>query len=158
MRAAYPNQLDYAGVIHVNALSSRICTLHTNPYHGGVAQMVERSLSMREAQGSIPCSSTFFVTCYQACSKPDFEFETPGTMSSINASGADTTKNCLCSRRKQKETKDGTEGSPRLSHSPGTTRTSGKIKRCLDRGSNTGPLDLQSNALPTELSKQLHGG
>ena len=120
--------------------------------------MVERSLSMREAQGSIPCSSTFFVTCYQACSKPDFEFETPGTMSSINASGADTTKNCLSSRRKQKETKDGTEGSPRLSHSPGTTRTSGKIKRCLDRGSNTGPLDLQSNALPTELSKQLLGG
>jgi hypothetical protein len=26
---------------------------------------------------------------------------------------------------------------------------------CLDRGSNTGPLDLQSNALPTELSKQV---
>ena len=26
---------------------------------GGVAQMVERTLSMREAQGSIPCSSTF---------------------------------------------------------------------------------------------------
>jgi hypothetical protein len=30
-----------------------------------------------------------------------------------------------------------------------------KQKMCLDRGSNTGPLDLQSNALPTELSKQL---
>lgn len=28
-------------------------------------------------------------------------------------------------------------------------------KSCLDRGSNTGPLDLQSNALPTELSKQV---
>ena len=28
-------------------------------------------------------------------------------------------------------------------------------KTCLDRGSNTGPLDLQSNALPTELSKQV---
>ena len=27
---------------------------------GGVAQMVERTLSMREAQGSIPCSSIFF--------------------------------------------------------------------------------------------------
>ena len=26
---------------------------------GGVAQMVERSLSMREVQGSIPCISTF---------------------------------------------------------------------------------------------------
>ena len=30
-------------------------------------------------------------------------------------------------------------------------------RTCLDRGSNTGPLDLQSNALPTELSKRLHG-
>ena len=29
---------------------------------GGVAQMVERTLSMREAQGSIPCSSTLFST------------------------------------------------------------------------------------------------
>ena len=28
-------------------------------------------------------------------------------------------------------------------------------QKCLDRGSNTGPLDLQSNALPTELSKQV---
>ena len=27
---------------------------------GGVAQMVERMLSMHEAQGSIPCSSTVF--------------------------------------------------------------------------------------------------
>ena len=26
------------------------------------------------------------------------------------------------------------------------------LARCADRGSNTGPLDLQSNALPTELS------
>jgi hypothetical protein len=32
-----------------------------NTYLGGVAQMVERTLSMREAQGSIPCSSTFFI-------------------------------------------------------------------------------------------------
>jgi hypothetical protein len=40
----------------------------------------------------------------------------------------------------------------------GTTRSNAKKKRCLDRGSNTGPLDLQSNALPTELSKQLYGG
>ena len=28
-------------------------------HRGGVAQMVERSLSMREVQGSIPCISTF---------------------------------------------------------------------------------------------------
>ena len=40
-------------------------------------------------------------------------------------------------------------------HRPARTT---KKKRCLDRGSNTGPLDLQSNALPTELSKQLYGG
>ena len=35
---------------------SRVC--------GGVAQMVERMLCMHEAQGSIPCSSTFchFIT------------------------------------------------------------------------------------------------
>ena len=33
----------------------------SGPYsdNGGVAQMVERSLSMREVQGSIPCISTF---------------------------------------------------------------------------------------------------
>jgi hypothetical protein len=30
---------------------------------GVVAQMVERTLSMREAQGSIPCYSTFFFAC-----------------------------------------------------------------------------------------------
>ena len=28
-----------------------------------------------------------------------------------------------------------------------------KIKKCLDRGSNAGPSDLQSDALPTELSR-----
>ena len=28
-------------------------------------------------------------------------------------------------------------------------------KNCRDPGSNRGPLDLQSNALPTELSRQL---
>jgi hypothetical protein len=48
----------------VIVLRTRFSTLPPIPYHGGVAQMVERSLSMREAQGSIPCSSTFFVTCY----------------------------------------------------------------------------------------------
>lgn len=31
---------------------------------GGVAQMVERMLSMHEAQGSIPCSSTLFVVLF----------------------------------------------------------------------------------------------
>ena len=70
---------------------------------GGVAQMVERLLSMQEAQGSIPCSSTMFFV---------FVFLSP----------------------------------PKV-----------KKNRCLDRGSNTGPLDLQSNALPTELSKHVGG-
>jgi hypothetical protein len=51
----------------VSALSYLLTLYILIPYHGGVAQMVERSLSMREAQGSIPCSSTFFVTCW-ACS------------------------------------------------------------------------------------------
>ena len=31
-----------------------------------------------------------------------------------------------------------------------------KVKRCPDPGSNRGPLDLQSNALPTELSRQVN--
>ncbi len=31
---------------------------------GGVAQMVERSLSMREVRGSIPCTSKFFSQLY----------------------------------------------------------------------------------------------
>ena len=48
-------------------------------------------------------------------------------------------------------------GIKNLPHRSGTKRTNDKKKRCLDRGSNTGPLDLQSNALPTELSKQLYG-
>ena len=30
-----------------------------------------------------------------------------------------------------------------------------KMTTCRDPGSNRGPLDLQSNALPTELSRQL---
>ena len=43
-----------------------------------------------------------------------------------------------------------------MEHRSGTKRANAEKKRCLDRGSNTGPLDLQSNALPTELSKQLY--
>ena len=34
-------------------------SLSTLVFNGGVAQMVERLLRMQEAQGSIPCSSTF---------------------------------------------------------------------------------------------------
>jgi hypothetical protein len=34
---------------------------------GGVAQMVERSLSMREVQGSIPCISMFSRTAWLVC-------------------------------------------------------------------------------------------
>ena len=43
----------------VKRSGSRHHLLHSQP--GGVAQVVERLLSMQEAQGSIPCSSTFFV-------------------------------------------------------------------------------------------------
>jgi hypothetical protein len=34
--------------------------LHKEASEGGVAQMVERSLSMREVRGSIPCTSITF--------------------------------------------------------------------------------------------------
>ena len=37
---------------------------------GGVAQMVERLLSMQEAQGSIPCSSTIFFSFRFFLSRP----------------------------------------------------------------------------------------
>ncbi|KAI5166929.1 hypothetical protein NEAUS04_2624, partial [Nematocida ausubeli] len=33
-----------------------------------------------------------------------------------------------------------------------------KTKRCRLSGSNQGPLDLQSNALPTELSRHINYG
>lgn len=39
---------------HVQASDRRFCHMSI---HGAVAQMVERSLCMREVQGSIPCSS-----------------------------------------------------------------------------------------------------
>jgi hypothetical protein len=81
---------------------------------GGVAQMVERLLSMQEAQGSIPCSSTafLFVLPLHSC-----------TYLRVSLDRTSTNKS------EQKVT-------------------------CRDRGSNTGPLDLQSNALPTELSQR----
>jgi hypothetical protein len=73
----------------VNALRSALSRLHTIPYHGGVAQMVERLLSMQEAQGSIPCSSTFFVTCYHRLASTGFRIQNPGSVRrSLNASGA----------------------------------------------------------------------
>ena len=34
---------------------------------GGVAQMVERSLSMREVPGSIPGASRTFILCFRTC-------------------------------------------------------------------------------------------
>jgi hypothetical protein len=41
-----------------------------------------------------------------------------------------------------------------LNHSDTTSPRTPTKKMCRNRGSNTGPLDLQSNALPTELSQQ----
>ena len=65
---------------------------------GDVAQMVERVLSMHEAQGSIPCFSTFFLPFSRYCVR----------------------------------------------------RCSSVKKKCLDRGSNTGPLDdTHANRHPT---------
>ena len=46
-----------------------IAPLRLSMKDGGVAQMVERTLSMREAQGSIPCSSTFFFCSFAAVQK-----------------------------------------------------------------------------------------
>ena len=89
--------------------------------------MVERMLSMHEAQGSIPCSSTFFAH-----------------MGSEKENHSDQLNIDRKTRReKQWESKV-------------YYMQKGYNQRCLDRGSNTGPLDLQSNALPTELSKQLY--
>lgn len=44
---------------HIEALTTFV-DVDEGVQDGGVAQMVERMLSMHEAQGSIPCSSTFF--------------------------------------------------------------------------------------------------
>ena len=44
---------------HIEALTTFV--VGEDVQDGGVAQMVERMLSMHEAQGSIPCSSTFFA-------------------------------------------------------------------------------------------------
>ncbi len=43
--------------------------------NGGVAQMVERSLSMREVQGSIPCISIFY---YPVARSNCFQFQLGG--------------------------------------------------------------------------------
>ena len=64
MRTMYPDQLDYAGgdqksMTHIEGLTTFV-DVDEGVQDGGVAQMVERMLSMHEAQGSIPCSSTFF--------------------------------------------------------------------------------------------------
>jgi hypothetical protein len=106
-------------------------------YHGGVAQMVERMLSMHEAQGSIPCSSTFFLPTRLA---PAVFLPVDAT---LDSPGSD--KPASTDRKLQ-----------RVETPRNETAAPCKKDRCLDRGSNTGPLDLQSNALPTELSKQLY--
>ena len=109
----------------------RSCT-HT----GGVAQMVERMLSMHEAQGSIPCSSTvFFFFCFPCPCVVCCVFERPGF--SLAVSRPASFRSFAAEAKKM-----------------GSGRERKKFT-CRDRGSNTGPLDLQSNALPTELSQQL---
>ena len=55
---------------------------------------------------------------------------------------------------------------PRLGFEPGTFRSNNHVnlsliclkmkeKQCRDQGSNQGPSDLQSDALPTELSRHI---
>lgn len=41
---------------------SLVCNVQRR-FDGSVAQMVERSLSMRQVQGSMPCISTLFIFC-----------------------------------------------------------------------------------------------
>ena len=91
--------------------------------------MVERLLSMQEAQGSIPCSSTaFFVFVFVFVLFCFFFFLCVLSLPVVPTLDLPT------------------------QHL--TVPKPNKKLACLDRGSNTGPLDLQSNALPTELSKQ----
>ena len=52
----------FAKKLPMTGFEHGFCASRCAQGRGGVAQMVERTLSMREAQGSIPCSSTFFKT------------------------------------------------------------------------------------------------
>jgi hypothetical protein len=107
--------------------------------------MVERVLSMHEAQGSIPCSSTFFFCRLTSC-------VLLMTVCQMNIHALKETISI------KEVTGSSTIASRLFSFSLSLTSTQtkeGQKKNCLDRGSNTGPLDLQSNALPTELSKQV---
>ena len=160
MRAAYPNQLDYAEGTSVSTGTCELVTI-LREYHGGVAQMVERLLSMQEAQGSIPCSSTFLLTpCQQQTiyvflqSRGESENgPDPSCRSNLHA-------HSVIHRQQGGPLRLGRGQVSRIGlsfqRSSMTSLAGGKKDPCLDRGSNTGPLDLQSNALPTELSKHLH--
>ena len=83
-----------------------------------------------------PAPPRFFASASFLQGKPLWCFSVPGRAPVSGGSGSeDQTKD---------ESGEGTD----------TRMCRCKKDRCLDRGSNTGPLDLQSNALPTELSKQ----
>ena len=94
--------------------------LETRISYGGLAQVVERSICIREAPGSIPGFS-IFAKARQVCWK--------------------TLQRC------------------KMHHTPFSTRLSPCIRlafdfgKCRDPGLNQGPSDLQSDALPTELSR-----
>ena len=114
--------------------------------------MVERLLSMQEAQGSIPCSSTFLLPSPAADrveSKAD-RILLVGATCMPTVRSIDN-KEDLCCWAEVRGEQD--RAVPAKFHNQ---LVGGKKDHCLDRGSNTGPLDLQSNALPTELSKQLY--
>ena len=88
---------------------------------GGLAQVVERSICIREAPGSIPGFSTFHHFA-----------ELIG-------------KHCREARRLVFVLRS-------LTKVPGSIP--GILKICRDPGLNQGPSDLQSDALPTELSRR----
>jgi hypothetical protein len=137
--------------------------------------VVERLLSMQEAQGSIPCSSTFFALLFllfivNRTSKVGSSLLSTGwhsqglrcvrvllLQSHTDAKGAHSSRKALvgdpfvvCSVRRAWCVQS------RVCRN--TKKEDAKKSRCLDRGSNTGPLDLQSSALPTELSKHVAQG
>ena len=120
--------------------------------------MVERSLSMREVQGSIPCISTF---CFGGRSRRTQAVK-----------GVDSKSTGLCPRRfescrlrvltfKSSPTRIRTAvaGFRVLSANHYTMGDdSSRRGKCHLLGLNQGPSDLQSDALPTELKRQLPSG
>ena len=54
---------------HILAIHNLYCVARTSTKNGDVAQLVERSLSMRKVLGSIPSFSTFFFVLFHFFSR-----------------------------------------------------------------------------------------